>query len=371
MSGGSAYMMFDDKPILLSLGFDKNDYQAYNQNKITYNKRISKIEALARQESKLNYCYYCKNDVSSFCNSHSVPQFCLRRIAVNGKVYYANKLINLPSLGTEQGVNKAGTFQIICRDCDSKIFQDYENPDAYYARPSGQILAQIAMKDYLQMIYKRLYEDALYRLAGTELGASKDWVQHKHQLISLDLAEYTSEFKRAQIGSLGKHNDWYYLCYYKKLDYTVPIAFQGGIVMISDFEDNIINDIYNMSPDYHTKEIHIVVFPLEQGSIIMLLMDSRDKRYRKFYKQLNQLSLEDQLSAINYIIFSYSENVYLSKNISEDVLSNAQFIATCQKDSTVAASHPSENIIKVAIEEYSLKKRNEIPNLLSKEFRLT
>lgn len=370
MSGGNAYMMFDDKPILLSLGFDENDYQAYNQNKITYNKRISKIEALARQESKLNYCYYCKKDVSSFCNSHSVPQFCLRRIAVNGKVYYANKLINLPSLGTEQGVNKAGTFQIICRDCDSKIFQDYENPDAYYARPSGQILAQIAMKDYLQMIYKRLYEDALYRLAGTELGASKDWVQHKHQLISLDLAEYTSEFKRAQIGSLGKHNDWYYLCYYKKLDYTVPIAFQGGIVMISDFEDNIINDIYNMSPDYHTKEIHIVVFPLEQGSIIMLLIDSRDKRYRKFYKQLNQLSLEDQLSAINYIIFSYSENVYLSKNISEDVLSNAQFIATCQKDSTVAASHPLENIIKVAIKEYSLKKRNEIPNLLSKEFCL-
>lgn len=81
--------------------------------------------------------------------------------------------------------------------------------------------------------------------------------------------------------------------------------------MVCDFEDDVINDIYNMSPDYHTKEIHIAVFPLEQESIIMLFIDARDKRYRKFYKQLNKLPLEEQLSAINYIIFSYSENVYM------------------------------------------------------------
>lgn len=59
--------------------------------------------------------------------------------------------------------------------------------------------------------------------------------------------------------------------------------------MVCDFEDEVINDIYNMNPDYHTKEIHIAVFPLEQESIIMLFIDARDRRYRKFYKQLNKL----------------------------------------------------------------------------------
>lgn len=362
-------MLFDD-PQMLFLGLDEQEHQHYSHNRIKYNKKISKIQGQARQEAKLNYCYYCKKEVSSFCNSHSVPQFCLRRIATDGKLYYANTLIDLPFLRNEQGVNEAGTFQLICRDCDSRIFQQYEDPNAYQAKPTGQMLAQIAMKDYLQMIYKRLHEQALYRLMGTELGAPANYVEHNQEIISLDLSEYNSSFNRAQIGSLGKHNDWYYLCYYKKLNYTVPIAFQGGIVMVCDFENDVINDIYNMSPDYHTKEIHIAVFPLEQESVIMLFIDTRDKRYRKFYKQLNKLPLEEQLSAINYIIFSYSENVYISKDIDDSVLKNEQFIATCQKSSIATANHPFGNALNAAIAEFSLSKRNEIPNLLSEEFRL-
>lgn len=257
--------MFFDDPQMLSLGLDEQEHKNYSHNKITYNKLMSKIQAKARQEAKLNYCYYCKKEVSSFCNSH---------------------------------------------------------------------------------------------------------VDHNHEIISLDLSEYSSSFSRAQIGSLGKHNDWYYLCYYKKLNYTVPIAFQGGVVMVCDFEDDVINDIYNMSPDYHTKEIHIAVFPLEQESIIMLFIDARDKRYRKFYKQLNKLPLEEQLSAINYIIFSYSENVYISKSIDESILTNEHFVATCQKSSIATASHPFGNALNAAVAEFSLSKRNEIPNLLSEEFRL-
>lgn len=233
-----AAMFFDD-PQMLSLGLDEQEHKNYSHNKITYNKLMSKIQAKARQEAKLNYCYYCKKEVSSFCNSHSVPQFCLRRIAADGKVYYANTLIDLPFMRSEQGVNEAGTFQLICRACDSKIFQQYEDPTAYQAKPTGQMLAQIAMKDYLQMIYKRLHEEALYRLMGAELGAPTNYVDHNHEIISLDLSEYSSSFSRAQIGSLGKHNDWYYLCYYKKLNYTVPIAFQGGVVMVCDFEDDV------------------------------------------------------------------------------------------------------------------------------------
>lgn len=141
--------------------------------------------------------------------------------------------------------------------------------------------------------------------------------------------------------------------------------------MACDFEDEVINDIYNMNPDYHTKEIHIAVFPLEQEIIIMLFIDARDRRYRKSYKQLNKLPLEEQLSAINYIIFSYSENVYISKNIDENVLTNGKFIATCQKSSIATASHPFGNALNAAVAEFSLSKRNEIPNLLSEEFRLS
>lgn len=140
--------------------------------------------------------------------------------------------------------------------------------------------------------------------------------------------------------------------------------------MVCDFEDNVINDICNMNSDYHTKEIHIAVFPLEQESIVMLFVDTRDKRYRKFYQQLNKLPLDEQLSAINYIIFSYSENVYISKNIDESILTNGGFVATCQKSTIATASHPFGNALNAAVAEFSLSKRNEIPNLLSEKFRL-
>lgn len=362
--------MFFDEPQMLFLGLNKQEHQAYSRNKIEYNKKISILQGQARQEAKLSYCYYCKKKVSSFCNSHSVPQFCLRRIATDGKLYYSNTLIDLPSMRNEQGVNDAGTFQLICRDCDSKIFQQYEDPAAYRYKPTGQMLAQIAMKDYLQMIYKRLYEKAIYRKMGTMLEAHKNYIEQRHEIISLDLSEYNSSFKRAQIGSLGKHNDWYYLCYYKKLDYTVPIAFQGGIVMVCDFGNNVINDIYNMNPNYHTKEIHIAVFPLEQESVILLFIDKRDKRYRKFYQQLNKLPLEEQLSAINYIIFNYSENVYISKKINKGVLKDKHLIEACQKSSIATTNDPFSDPLNAAVAEFSISKRNEIPNLLSKEFSL-
>ena len=102
----------------------------------------------------------------------------------------------------------------------------------------------------------------------------------------------------------------------------------------------------------------------------MAFIDARDKRYRNFYKQLNNLSLNDQLSAINYIIFSYSANVYISKTIGEDILNNPHFISTCQKSSIAIANHPFDDALSAAVIEFSLSKRNEIPNLLSEEFRL-
>lgn len=362
-------MLFDD-PQMLYLGLDEFQKKAYADNKIEYSKQMGARYAKARKDSKLDHCYYCNKSVSSFCNSHSVPQFCLKRIASDGKVYYANTLIDLPFMRNDQGVKEAGTFQIICRECDSKIFQQYEDPNAYQTIPSSRILAQIAMKNYLQMIYKRLYESKLYSLLEKETNR-KDILDRNQKVISLDLDEYNRSFTRARQGALGGHDDWYYLCYYQKLDYMVPLAFQGGIVLVSDFEDNLVNNIYNFNLTYHPREIHIAVFPLESESVVMLFTDTTTKCYRKFYRQLSKLSLSEQLAAINYIIFSYSENVYMSKRLNEDVLKNQNLINTSKKSSIAIANHPFADALSSAIMEFSLSKRNEIPNLLSKEYAIS
>lgn len=232
------------------------------------------------------------------------------------------------------------------------------------------MLAQIAMKNYLQMISKRYQERALYSLMGEQFPNGRSFAEHHNEIITLDLGEFEAEYERAKSAATGNHDDWYYLCYYQELDYVVPMAFQGPVVMVCDLEGNVINDIYNMSPDYHTKEIHIAVFPLATKSVVLMFIDSREKRYRKFYRQLKKLPLDEQLATINYIILSYSENVFLSKAISDDVLRNKQFLDVCEKCNIAVSGSPFNDALQTAIAEYSLSNRNKIPNLLSAEYAL-
>lgn len=362
--------MVDDKVHMLQLGLDDFEKSNYERNKIEYNKRMSSVRSTARKRAKQQVCYICEKPCSSFCNSHSVPQFCLRRIATDGKVYFSGIQKELPFLGDDTGVKEAGTFQIICRDCDSTVFQEYENPLSYEQIPTGVMLSQIAMKNYLHMIGKRNLEYELYSTMKEKLAGRADGLNSQLSVIKLDLMDYEAGYARAKIASQGNHNDWYYLCYYKQLEYVVPYAFQGIVDLISGFNDEIINDLYNMSADYHTQELHIAVFPLEEKSVILMFIDSRHKRYRKFYQQLNRLPVEEQLSVINYIILSYSENVFLSKSLGNNVFKNSKFLETCKKSNMAISQMPIESAIDAAIEAFSLSKHYECPNLLSKEYAI-
>ncbi len=110
---------------------------------------------------------------------------------------------------------------------------------------------------------------------------------------------------------------------------------------------------------------------LDNSTAVMLFVDSRNKKYRKFYQQLNKLSFEDQLAAINYIIFAYSENVFMSKTLSDELLSNKNFIEVCKKSSMVESTKPYDNdFLETAKKSFDLLRRNDIPNLLSKRYAL-
>ena len=109
--------------------FDLSDFPTVDKEKrrdeiIEATKALNKMIKDSRNQAKQSNCYYCGNDCDSFCNSHTLPAFCLRNIAQNGKVFYSNTILDLPLLKDDNGVNEAGTFHLICRDCDSKVFQD-------------------------------------------------------------------------------------------------------------------------------------------------------------------------------------------------------------------------------------------------------
>ena len=61
----------------------------------------------------------------------------------------------------------------------------------------------------------------------------------------------------------------------------------------------------------------------------------------------------------------------MSKRLNEDVLKNQNLINTSKKSSIAIANHPFADALSSAIMEFSLSKRNEIPNLLSKEYAIS
>lgn len=317
---------------LLNLSkIDDEELAKMLDNKVEFKKIFSKLSSDSRKDSKPDNCLYCSKSTTKFCNSHSIPASLLKNISVNGKCYINNEIIDLPLMDTEKGVNNSGTFHLICRECDSIIFQEYENPDNYSFKPTYKMIAQIVMKNYLRNISKRRHEISLFNNAQKSLlppefppHLANGFFEHIQQINTLDLNEYYNGFKRAKkIIEKGWKNE-YYLFYYEKLDYVVPIAFQGQVALIVDLLGIFINRVYNKSPDYKIQTLNICVFPLKNSSVIMLFIDKNDKRYRPFYKQFKSLSTSQKLAAVNFMIFRYSEDVYLSKSVNEIYLQNEQ-----------------------------------------------
>ncbi|MCD3216156.1 hypothetical protein G8S55_02665 [Clostridium botulinum C] len=285
-------------------------------------------------------------------------------------MFYSNALINFPLLDFDKSIKNAGTFQSICRECDGKIFQAYESPNNYEGEPTPQMIAQIAMKNYLKAINKRLNEHAMFDILNERVSESTKIIDYMKYIQMVDLNEYKHRFQKAKRLSTKMWSGEYYVFYYERLNYVVPIAFQSNISLIVDLEGKIVNDIYYKDPKYKLQDCHICVFPLKDSSVIMMFVDSTYKRYRNFYKKFKKLSHEEKLAIVNYIIFLYSEDIFLSKKIPTEILKNKELIDVAKQSSLAISINPFMKVIEKAKEIYSLSKYKNIPNLLSPKYKL-
>ena len=166
-----------------------------------------------------------------------------------------------------------------------------------------------------------------------------------------------------------KNANSYYMFYYKLLDYVVPIAYQGVVALSMGLNGQVINDVYNYNPKYCVSDLHICIFPLEKQTAIMLFIEDGDKRYRKFYKEFNTLSLEEQLGIINYILFLYTEDYFLSKSVYDELQDDS--IRECSSLSlTVYKDSPSEDPAPLLKEKFNLSNWKSIKNFLSEGYKI-
>ena len=344
-----------------------------NDQLIDARKMSGQLVKQARTQTKHETCLLCGQNLP-FCNSHTVPQFCLKNIADNGKVNLFNALIGTELLSSDSGVKNSGTFHIICRQCDGTIFQDYENPQAYSDTPTSKILNQIALKNVLRDIYKHETE--------LEMMKSAKRILHEKELFLAIVADvyFNSQIKaRSQDikdcydifdaikANLNIASPSVHLVSFDKLNYVVPIAFQGMIALITGVSGELINNQYNYNSDYSVEYFHLAIFPLENSSVVITFSDDKNSRILTFEKELKNMSAANRLEIINRIVFWYAEDYFFSPRLPKEAASELEQAARQMQD--LFSTNP-EKSTKNAIKDFDLRRDTCLPNLLSQEYAI-
>ena len=339
-------------------------------DKLEVRKRINKLISSARKNAKPKVCELCGKEKTSFCNSHSVPQMSLKCIADNGKLLHASALMGFDSeiVDLENGVNKSGTFNYICRECDNSFFKDYETPDSLLTTPTDKVLSEIAVKNMIQFMSKRAIEKELIKIQQKKFATFIN-PQEALDLKELDFNEFEQEVLFHKNIADNNLKGGYQIICHEILPYIVPIAMQSAIAMVKDYKGNQINNVFDFRNTTRMQYLHICVFPLERQSVILVFYHKRDKLYRSLRHQLNSLSLDEKLKYFNYLIFEYTENYFISKNIQKEVETNDKLkLLSCENNGMPDfGMFNFNNIFGVNYKQVSM---NDIPNFLSSEWAI-
>lgn len=333
--------------------------------------KYGQIKSQSEQMAKLDRCIWCGKKITRFCNSHSIPQFVIKNIDAEGKIDYMNTIMDIPLIKSDLGVKEAGTFKLLCNDCDGKIFQNYENPEKIIEFPSERMLEEIALKNVLVHIGKRRYEIELYKTLKKTFDKPFPY-EAKSQVNDLDLRDYQRNFQRIKCMMEGTEDKKFKLVFWEKLPYKVPIAFQGEVTLYGDLEGEIVNDIYNKNTDIVMKDLHILVFPVLNETVITLFYHEDDIEYDKFCEQFQRLNLEEQLEVVNYLIFEYSEDMLISKRIKHKTYVKKKLKEICPDTMEILAFSLEQVSMKIEQKKRALVKKNrkDVPNLLLEKYKL-
>ncbi|KFJ07317.1 hypothetical protein BTHE_1096 [Bifidobacterium thermophilum] len=281
-----------------------------------------------------NTAFGTKGSSSSVCLSHSIPQHSLKTISANGELYNTNKIVHFSIRKEEQGTKISGTFRLICRDCDSRVFREYEQFDNYtsdftdncYSTCVQQILNEITLKNYLSAIYNNesssapirflLQNTNSYNINYDSARYLKSWLSSSTN----DLHDFNNRFLEAKRSLNKMMIDNYSIIYYKLLDKKLPIAMQGVFTPEKAFDGKYINNyhIENASK----QDAHICILPSNDFSIVLLFTKKKYGNVKHAFKTIRNLPDDEAIKAIIALGLLYLDNVYLSpeipKNITQD-----------------------------------------------------
>lgn len=279
-------------------------------------KFMSRLVKSSKQKAKLKVCPLCGKEQTSFCNSHSIPQFVLNNIAVNGKLLQFAALaaykpmIEENLVDIEKGIKNSCTFQFICRECDSKLFSDYEDEISLCKLPTRRMMAEIDVKNSLLMLYKRLYELPMYESLAEILTTvdQGNTIEFK----SYDVRDFYNDLSESMRIVAGEHSAGYKLLYWNVLPYKIPLACQTHLALEKTILGNRINDIYSNDPNYAIQKCSFMCFSPERQNCYHTILSEKEQKIYGVRTRI-QLPYRKSQVAIYFVLNIFTNRKFCSQ----------------------------------------------------------
>jgi hypothetical protein len=237
------------------------------------------------------------------------------------------------------------------------------------SKPSDKMLAEIAVKDFLLQLSKRTQEEKLHKELQRQFNAYTN-PENLAGITGLDVRDFNEELQFHKGIVDNNLSNGYQILFWKVVPYKVPIALQSAIALPKDLEGNEINNVFDTSDAIRMQFMHLVILPLQEESVILAYYHKRDKLYRKLRNQINSSSEQKALQFLNYVIFAYTENYFISKTIQTTIITDEKLSLLGQENN----GNPNmgflgpDNYFGIG---YQPVKMDEIPNFLSAEWAVT
>ena len=326
------------------------------------NKAIKQIE---------KKCALCGQTLTSFCKSHTVPFSWLKNIDNQQKMLSMYSILDSNWTKQDRGANEAGIFYSICETCDHELFSHYENKSNYKdSLPTKEMLQEIILK----ICVKEIYEN---RIAAKQIELLIE--DHILEKCYVEVLIAEQETLSTTIKELHRFkNKWpeFRIIYFKKVPYKVPIAYQDQIAVFSDFEGAVINNTYLNNDKIQV--LYECILPLESESILLLFTLISNNRYSRFIRNFTSLSEDNKQKTLLYLMFSYSQNYFISNEL-EEIIKQDDFVKSLAEKLMLGIQESNYELsridahIKTTIEtmkSFSLEKAFNLNNYLSETYSL-
>ncbi|WP_102335728.1 SEC-C domain-containing protein [Salimicrobium jeotgali] len=259
----------------------------------------------------------CQNAIKS---AHALQNNrILNRISEDGHVYTFANDVGKEVYGEELSKiskNKASTFFGFCDYHDTELFKpielkEYEKSELqnFLFSFRGFCLEYHRKKRKLNF-FKDMFNKYPYLLLESQF-------VYLYRISQLDVRDAETEYEGFKyIYDAEKLKDIYTL--HRHLNFEVEFAVSSAFSVSHDVNGNEILSIHNADEDIEVPGVYINIFPVENGTNIILSYNKKyEKVYKEYFKQLENLSESEILKHLNFLIVNYTENIFFSPRLIE------------------------------------------------------